>query len=149
MEKEFLDVEELPASRSIINSNTFSMVSEGQGGPSGSGAGRANMISSEKITKLRDILNSDAFKTADKLKRLAEVENSVSVSTDSQDTLQLTKWETYVTVMESLQTNSKLIPEQKIDVMNALRTGLLYSSREPLVASSTTANLREELKEVL
>lgn len=150
MKKEFLDVEGLSAPLSPLNSTTDSctahMVSKDQGGPSDYKVERSDIPSNDKINKLKTILGSDVFKTADKLKRLAEVEDSLSIETNSQDTVQLSKWETYVSVIESIKNNDNLNVTQKADAVKALRNGLLYSSREPLVTSTTTANLRSELE---
>lgn len=42
-----------------------------------------------KLNKMKSILDNKDFKTADKLKRLAEVENSVSDDSNSNNILQL------------------------------------------------------------
>lgn len=146
MGKEFLSVEGLSDPRVISKGTTAHMTAGHQAGPSDNGADGDEIRSANKTNRLKSILTNDVFKTKDKLQRLADVENSKSLETDSDDALQLGKWDTYVKMREAVDKNVSLSPSQKKDALKALKDGLLYSSREPLVQSNTTPNLRAELE---
>jgi hypothetical protein len=95
---------------------------------------------------MKSIVDNKDFKPADKLKRLAEVENCVSDYSNSNYILQLEIWKFFISSSEAINNSTNIDENGKNIAIDALRKQILYSVREPLIMSSTSANLRSELQ---
>lgn len=78
-----------------------------------------------KLIIFREIMDSNCFGTKDKIKRLNEVDESISVSTNSRDTAVIKGWYTYVKSAEAIINHKDMNASEQAFALKCLKTGLI------------------------